>query len=878
MRAALRQDLCFLEWTVAAVGGDEPAAAECARPLPATVPGCVHADLIAAGRIGDPNVAFCELDQQWIGRTDWEYRCRFRAAAGLFEHERIDLVCEGLDTIAQVALNGRPLFGADSAEFGSARVSAANMHHPHRFDVRGALAPGENELCIRFVAPLRHIAQEVERIGARPVNGDWAPYIFLRKEACNLGWDWGPQVATCGVWRPIGLHAWSGARIEAVRPRVAAPTEGSEWGVFVEIDVESAAADNDATAWSARRRICDPDGAPVAVEDANAPPEWVILSPRGGRTTLRLRATVRNPQLWQPRGYGAQPLYRLDVCVQRAGDAAASDAWWGRFGFRTVRLRQTPDAHGRSFAIEVNGRPVFCQGANWIPADLFAGRTDARRVRHLVESAAAANLNMLRVWGGGQYASDEFCDACDELGILVWQDFAFACAMYPEEAPYPRLVQREAEHNVSRLARHPSLALWCGGNECVWAHESWGFGARLAPGQTWGAGYYFDLLPKVCERMDPATPYWPNSPGSFDAAAPPGGEGIGRPPNDPTVGNCHVWDLQMEGYRGVVPRFVSEFGHQSPPNFATLREALPDSELRVGSRAMQHRQRASGGNDVRYDRPIREVFGEIRDFGAWHFAAQLVQARSIALALEWWRAHRPLCGGALFWQWNDVWAGHSWSAIDVAGRRKPLWYAVRRACAPRILTIHARGDDVRLFAVNDADEAWEAGARVARVAFDGRPLAECVQRICVPARGATDVCSLSVLLGRPADVRGELLVAELAAGTDAPAGGAERVARATHFFAPDRELSLPRAEWSARAEALSGATDVTLAAQSLLRDVVLAADRLDPAAEASEQLLTLLPGESATVRVRCAQRIDEAALRGPPIVWAANQLVCGGKA
>src|SRR5262245_33725703 len=476
-------------WTVRAVGDLSAVPSPLrGREVPAKVPGCVHTDLIRAGLIPDPLVGMNEREVQWIGETDFEYRAVFEADADLLKHERVDLVCEGLDTIAELRLNGVKI------------GRAANMFHPHRFDLRAAIRPGTNELSITFRSPLKHIRAEEARLGKRPVNGDWDPYIFIRKAACNFGWDWAPKLATCGIWKPVRLEGWSEVRIADVRP-VTVRIDQSRWEVRASVSLDWADASAQ-TPWTLAVLLRDIH---LSVTDThnNWINEWQFVHFQSHESELRVTIPVSNPRLWSARQpAAAKPLLCwLETSLHPRGSPRRIDDRSAWIGFREVKLTTPGDEHGSGFTLEINGRPVFCKGANWIPEGPWPAEVSRETLRRRLEQAAAANINMLRVWGGGYYESDAFYEICDELGIMVWQDFMFACAMYPEEEPYPKLIEAEARHQISRLSSHPSVVLWCGGNECVWAHDAWG----NAPGErpwkerlgdkSWGEGYYFDLLP-----------------------------------------------------------------------------------------------------------------------------------------------------------------------------------------------------------------------------------------------------------------------------------------------------------------------------------------------------------------------------------------------
>lgn len=681
--------------------------------VPARVPGCVHTDLMRAGLIEDPRVGFNEWEIQWVGETDWEYRGVFRVEAEMLGHERLDLVCEGLDTIAEVSVNGR-VVGA-----------AANMFHPHRFDLRGVLSqPGaDNEIVIVFRSPLRYIRAERERLGALPHNGDglgWEPYPYIRKTACNFGWDWAPRVATCGVGRGIRVEGWNTARIASLRPHAHREGQKQEWTLDVAVDVEWAQSQGSD---DAVRLLVELAG-PGLMERAS-------LSVWGGARTSLLTLGPVTAETWWPAGCGTQPLYslrvqahrddsqsheerrkrRLKEALSRAGTpifASPSpatnvtqlllDRAETQIAFREVRLNTDPDEHGRGFQFEVNGKPVFCKGANWIPEGVFPEDRSPERIRERVRQAAAANMNMLRVWGGGAYECDAFYEECDRLGIMVWQDFMFACACFPEHPEFSASVEREARHQIARLSSHPCVVLWCGGNECVWGRESWGHAASDTAGpwkertkdRAWGAGYWFGLLPRLVRELDPTRPYWANSPwcGGEDPRIRRASSSACVAPNATDQGNRHTWDASpgSGAFRGIVPRFCSEFGHQAPANEETLAKAIEAAELRPDSEGMRHRQRGTGGMEANIEPQLRAWLAsnpgtKAATFSEWVMSSQRAQADALAAGIGWLSENRPRCMGALVWQFNDAWPGMSWSLIDSEGRPKAAYFAVKKAFA-----------------------------------------------------------------------------------------------------------------------------------------------------------------------------------------------------
>lgn len=815
-------------WAVTPVDpdGDVPAAvAGRTAPIPATVPGCVHTDLLAAGLIPDPYLDDTERRLGWIGRTGWCYQTSFDWEPGADRH---DLVCDGLDTVAIVELNGLQV------------GRTANMHRRYRFPVGPLLRPGENRLAIRFESAYRYAEALRDELGDRPNAYHPEPFPFIRKMACNFGWDWGPTLVTCGIWRPIGLHSWHTARLAQVRPLVTTDDGGTAGRVELQVDVERApGGEVPVTLVAAIRGPTCPDGLRTEVP----------LAPEQRQATVTL--AVPAPARWWPRGYGDQPRYQLELRL-RAGDGTELDSWSEPVGFRSVRLERAPDSYGSPFTLVVNGVPVFARGANWIPDDAFPARVDGHRYAARLDQAVGANLNLLRVWGGGCYESGEFYRGCDERGLLVMQDFLFACAAYPEEEPIAAEVAAEARDNVVRLASHPSLVLWTGNNENLWGWWDWDWQPQLA-GRSWGAGYYFDLLPSIVSELDPTRPYWPGSPYSGTPE---------RHPNLPEHGSMHIWDVWNERdyphYRSYTPRFVAEFGWQAPPAYATLRRALSDQPLAPDSPGMRHHQKAADG-PAKLDRGLAAHLPEPRDFDDWLWLTQLTQARAVSAGVEHFRSLRPVCMGAVVWQLNDCWPVTSWAAVDGDGRRKPLWYALRHSFADRLLTVQPRDSGLVLVAVNESATGWSAPATVRRLGLDGRPLARERLSLALPPRSAVTV-PLPAPLATPADPRAELLLAE--------AGGE----RAWWFFAEDRELAYPKPEYEAVVTRAPGGARVTVTARTLLRELTLFPDRLDPAAAADRALLTLLPGESATVTVTGLAELDPAALTAPPVLRCVNDL------
>ncbi|MFH8976790.1 glycoside hydrolase family 2 protein [Streptomyces sp. NPDC017890] len=779
--------------------------------LPAHVPGCVHTDLLTAGLIPDPFLGVNEPEVAWVGKRAWTY-VRDVAATDTAEegHERTDLVFDGLDTAATVTLDGR--------ELGRTR----NMHRRYRFDVTGH----HGRLKVDFASAYDEAASVRELTGERP-NVYPEPFQYIRKMASSFGWDWGPTLVTAGIWRPVRLERWSTARLAGVRPLVT--VEGGTGRVEVRVEVERTAQGADCSL--AVR-------ATVAGVEAHAAVD-------GTRAVLTL--DVPDASLWWPRGYGDQPLYDLEVALVEAGpEAKPLDSWQRRIGFRTVELDRSEDEHGTGFTVVVNGVRVFVRGVNWIPDDVFPSRITPERYRTRLRQTAEAGVDLVRIWGGGIYEDDAFYDACDELGLMVWQDFLFACAAYPEEQPLRGEVDAEARDNVVRLMPHPSLVLWNGNNENLWGFRDWDWEPGLA-GDSWGGGYYLDLLPRIVAELDPTRPYTAGSPwsGSWD-----------HHPNDPAHGTHHSWEVwnrrDYAEYRDSVPRFVSEFGWQAPPAMATLRRALPGEQLAPDSPGMLHHQKAEDGNG-KLNRGLERHFAPPEgDFDRWHYLTQVVQARAIAAGIEHWRSHWPVCAGTVVWQINDCWPVSSWAAIDGDGRLKPLYHELRRVYADRLLTLQPGADRPVLAVVNQAAEPWQAPVTLRRMRADGTEVAKLVLDVTVTPRS---VHRRSVP---------EELVPDERSGKEFLVADSDGL-RALHVPVPDKEFAYPVPRYDVAVESPVGgdasSVEVVVTAHTLVRDLLLQADRLGPDAVCDTGLRTLLPGERARLRVTGAAESGANAVR-----------------
>lgn len=652
--------------------------------IPASVPGCVHMDLLAAGKIPDPFHQDNESTVQWVGDSAWVYARDFDLPAELLEQEVVVLRAEGLDTLASVFINGWPAGTAD------------NMFRTWEFDVKNLLQSGKNRIDIRFDSAALYTRA---RQTGRYVHGwnDRDGAMYLRKEPCNYGWDWGPKLITCGIWRSIEIAAWNTSRIEDVL--VTQHHDESAVTLDVTANLKSQAGSKGSS-----EKVC----VSVAVElDGKVVATGARISKASGPARVELK--VRNPQLWYPRGLGDQPLYTIRVDLSTASGTAL-DSWTKRVGLRVLRLGRHKDEWGESFQFEVNGAPFFAKGGNWIPADAFAPRISDEQYAELLSSSAEVNMNMIRVWGGGIYEAEIFYDLCDELGLCVWQDFMFSCACYPTfDQEFMDNVRAEAKDVVKQLRHHPCIAFWCGNNELEQGLCGPEWSAHQMPWSEYEK--LFDkLLPEVVRECDPQRDYWPGSPHS------PVGER--RECNAATNGDAHLWAVwhgrePFEWYRGAQHRFCSEFGFQSFPEPKTIASFTRPEDRNISSYVMDFHQRSWIGNAAiaSYMLSWYRLPG---NFETMVWVSQIQQGMAMKYAVEHWRRNMPRTMGALYWQINDTWPGPSWSSIDYFLRWKALQYMARRFFAPVMLSLLEKQNEksVEVWLSNDRRKAVRGTLRV----------------------------------------------------------------------------------------------------------------------------------------------------------------------
>ena len=795
---------------------------QAARWFPATVPGTVQQDLIARRIVPDPFIGMNEAAIQWAGLTGWQYSTTLTVTPAMLRHDRIDLVFDGLDTFARVAVNGQPLLTAD------------NAHRRWRADARAVLRPGANTVTVTIASPIRTLQPMVlaqphplpgeydSAFGDEPKGRQTSPYI--RKPKYHYGWDWGPRIVTVGIVGPARLEAWDAARIDTLTIRQEAIAR-AEARLAIDLSVPATRTG------TARVRIVATDQQGGRIDAVRT----VALAPGANRITVPL--TIPRPRLWQPIGYGAQPLYTIAATLD-AGDGAVTRAT-RRTGLRTVELIR----EGGSFGVAVNGTPIFMKGANLIPFDNFPTRVTAGDQRRILAQAASANMNTIRVWGGGYYPDDAFYDIADELGLMVWQDFMFGGAVTPPDAAFRDNVAVEAAEQVARLQAHPSLVIWAGSNEVLSGWENWSdrkafkkaVGADEQERIGTGMAVLFDrVLRDAVTRGDGDVPYWPGSP-STDY------EG---PVDTDADGDRHFWDVwsgskPIARYTDTCPRFMSEYGFQAMPGLPTIAAFAGDpAVLTADSPVLKaHQKFLSGEGNARILFYLDQHHRKPRDIADLVYLSQVMQADAIRTAALHHRACRPVTLGSLYWQLNDTWPAISWASIDWYGRPKLLHHAARRFFAPEAIVAERRDGTTRIAAISDRTTPLPARWRVRAMAMDGRLLGEREGAAILPPLSATDVVQLTDAdLFGAADPRASYAVAELIVDGRA-------LSRAIFERAEPKDMAYPapglRATWAGRT--------LTITADHLARAVMIGFGTLP--ATPSDNGFDLLPGESMTVTI-----------------------------
>jgi beta-mannosidase len=769
------------------------------KTVPAVLPGDNYSALLAAGEIPDPYYGRNEADVQWVRHCDWEFRREFDVPAELLNCDSVFLNIEQLDLFGTVYLNNKKVMDGD------------NMFTRYRPEAKPFLRPGRNSIRIRF----RPVEPETAKIAAAlpmpvPMTGcsQAAGLNLVRKVHCHGGWDWGITLMVSGVYGPLALRGVNLARIEHVH----AEQRHEKNKVTVTAVAELSALEN------GRKEV-------RFLFNGETRTVRAALKKGGNRVTAVFE--VKNPELWWPNGYGRAALYPLTV---ETGEQSETRD----IGLRTLELVHEKDEYGRSMYFRINGVDIFCKGANWIPADALPSRQTPEALEDLLESARGAHMNMLRVWGGGQYESDEFYRLCDRKGLLVWQDMMFSCSLYPSTEEFIAAVRQELEFQIPRLRSHACLALWCGDNEVIGATGWYGGSDK----RTLYLIHYDRLnreLARMAKKLDPSRVFWPSSP-------------CGGPDNfndgwhDDSCGDMHYWEVwhgakDFNAYYSVKPRFCSEFGYQSFPSLETVAKYCPEEQFNVFSPVMDHHQKCRMGNA-----PIIAMFGQYfrmpESFAGFLYLSQVQQALAIKTGVEYWRTLKPRCMGTLYWQLNDNWPVASWSSLEYGGKWKQLHYHAKRFYAPALGVIAKVDGALRLFAVSDLPERLRVAAVAAVYDFDGRELRrfECAAAL----RPGESKCLKTFKDAELAGLDPDRCFIELSLEATGKVGSAHRH-RNTYFFDVFKHCELQPAAVKTEVTEKDGVIKVALRTDKPAFFVML--DTPGIPGTFDDNSLTLLPGE-----------------------------------
>lgn len=793
--------------------------------LPATVPGTVHTDLMTNGKIEDPFYRLNERDVQWIDKVGWEYKTTFFVDAPILNKAVAELEFEGLDTYAEVSVNGNVVLNAD------------NMFRTWKADVKKYLNEGDNELHILLRSPITEGIKKYDAQGFEipvsdndlavigQVEGNKKVSIYTRKAGYHFGWDWGPRLVTSGIWRPVTLKAWDRAKIENLQ--IVQNTVTDEKAMLTAVFEVNSVVDG---------------AAHIAVMNDGKMLANKKIELKKGVEKYTLDFEILNPQLWWTNGLGEQHLYNITGEINVGGGV---DTKTHRIGIRTLELVREKDADGTSFYFKLNGHPVFMKGANYIPNDVFLPRVTEENYRKVVETARISNNNMLRIWGGGVYEDDKFYDLCDEAGILIWQDFMFACAMFPGDDAFLDNVKHEAIDNVKRLRNHPSMGLWCGNNEILAAWKGWGWEkAEMAKNpdnaaKIWKAyeDIFHKVLADVVAEYDPQRSYWSSSPSS--------GPGI---PADLKNGDEHYWMVwwgkaPFQTYATHLPRFMSEYGFQSFPEIATVRKyALPE-DYDIFSEVMKSHQRSSIGNGTIEFYMLQE-YNKPKDFESFLYVNHVLQAEGIKFGLEGHRRAMPFCMGSLYWQINDCWPVASWSSTDYYQKWKALQYYVKKGFEPVLVSPFTQGDTLKVDVINDKLEPINVELKLKLMDFNGKVIWEKNSPITVPANTSTNFFEVNktAFLAENGNLADQVvLVCELVENENV-------ISKNSLFFKPFKELKIERPKVTYEIAGAAGGFDITVKTDKLAKNVYLQIG--DEEGFFQDNYFDLLPGESVTIHLQ----------------------------
>ncbi|MBY9005926.1 MAG: glycoside hydrolase family 2 protein [Candidatus Lokiarchaeota archaeon] len=656
--------------------------------IPLNIPGDIFSALIQARKIPHPYIGTNELDVLWVGKKDWTCFQSFIVTKELLAEKEIFLNIDSLDTIGIIKINGNLIYHSN------------NMFSRIRVTIHNHLIEGENKISIDFISS-ENTALELSKELSMPLPHTMNPIQsmhrnLIRKVQCHSGWDWGPCLMVCGIYGKIYIGAHSEARIEYIHTSQEHDNDKCELTINIELYTPSIVSETIEISLNGRKKVINAE-----------------LSK--GINKINEKLIVENPKLWWPFGYGEQNLYELTV-------KTLNDSISKKIGLRKLRLINEEDNIGLSFIIEINNKKIFCKGANWIPIDALPSLQTPERYKELLDDAIEANMNIIRVWGGGQYEKDYFYQLCDERGILVWQDFMFACSIYPSSKEFLDNVGKEINHQIKRLKDHPSIVIWCGDNENV-GSVNW-FPVTLKKREFYVKNYLIlnHFIGNIAKELDPKRIWWPSSPCA-------GEDDFSDNWHNDRRGDMHYWSVwheekPFEAYYDVIPRFCSEFGYQSYPSLATVKTFADINQISLESKDMSHHQKNKRGNRIIF-KSIYNYFKNPKSFEAILYISQVQQVYGIKIGIEYWRSQRPRCMGIIYWQLNDNWPVSSWSSIEYTGNWKLLHYLIKRCYRPiHILAYSKDNKNVEIWGINDTFRQDTGVLNIKYINFSGQIINE----------------------------------------------------------------------------------------------------------------------------------------------------------
>ncbi|MFV0418625.1 MAG: beta-mannosidase [Dysgonomonas sp.] len=801
---------------------------------PATVPGVIHTDLMANGIIEDPFFRINERGVQWVDKEDWMYETHFDISDDMYNKDNIRITFMGLDTYADIYINGEKILGAD------------NMFREWKVDLKGKLKVKDNKLEVYFHSPIKI---DIPKFDSYPYRYQTGPdqsqqggifnktvSPFARKAGYHYGWDWGPRLVTSGIWRPVYLEAWDDTRIENVFVRQKNITKQK---AILSFETEILANE-------------DIRGVKVKVKDRQTAATYgsVTADIKKGTNIIAVDFTIDNPKLWWSNGLGEAHLY--DFQTEIAANSGILDSRAVKTGLRSIKVITEPDKEGSPLYFELNGVRVFAKGANLVPGDNFLPRITRVKYEKTVLDAADANMNILRVWGGGIYEDDSFYEFCDKYGILVWQDFMFACSMYPSEGKYLESVKYEAIDNIKRLRNHPSIAVWCGNNEAYYFWYNWNLKKNYADqnpeyAQVMWRQYvdlFHKLLPEMVAEYHPEAAYRPSSPYGFPGEA-----------DSPKHGDRHYWGVwhgknPTDQFNIEKSRFFSEYGFQSFPEFESIKIYAPyPQDWHITSEVMLDHQRAGTYGNQLIEEYLEKEYRKPRNFKDFLYMGQVLQGDAIKKAIEAHRRDMPYCMGTLFWQHNDCWPVASWASRDYYGRWKAQHYFAREAYRNILVSPIAKDGKLDIYIVSDLLTEERGKLNIKVLKLDGTIVNELNKNVRIASNNSTVIFSDNVTnLLKGASNNEVLIHVELTTGK---ADSYKNI----YFLTLQKEIDFPKVNISKAIKPTSGGYEISLQSDKFARAVFIAIDGIDNTI--GNNYFDILPGQTIVTKIRTSLPQDE---------------------